>query len=116
MWFSGEEPVLNKSIQARFWKGLLVLFVLFLGFPQMVEGSPGPLKLEVYPGFDGEMKGDWVPVRVKITNSGARRWSAWNARASRASREVAAVGPWAVQRGRYLTSCYRRQWCINVDK
>lgn len=71
MWFSGEEPVLNKSIQARFWKGLLVLFVLFLGFPQMVEGSPGPIKLEVYPGFDGEMKGDWVPVRVKITNSGA---------------------------------------------
>src|SRR5690606_16893588 len=71
MWFSGEEQVLTKRARTCFWKGLLVLFAFFLGLPGVAEGSPGPIKLGVYPGFDGEMKGDWVPVRVKITNSGA---------------------------------------------
>ncbi|WP_460415545.1 DUF7408 domain-containing protein [Planifilum fimeticola] len=51
-------------------KGLLLLLVLFLGFPGMAAGAPGQLRLEVSPGYDGVYKGDWVPVRVKISNTG----------------------------------------------
>ena len=51
-------------------KGLVMLLVLFLGFPGMAAGAPGQIRLEVSPGYDGVYKGDWVPVRVKISNTG----------------------------------------------
>lgn len=62
---------MTKRARTCFWKGLLVLFAFFLGLPGVAEGSPGQIRMEVDPGFGGVMKGEWVPVRVRLANSGS---------------------------------------------
>lgn len=55
-------------------KGLLIAFIFILLcsiLPDQVMAEKGdvkPVKLEVFPGFDGSYRGPWIPVRVKITN------------------------------------------------
>lgn len=59
----------QRSKRNQYWI-IVFLLILFLGFPGAAMGAPSRIELEVFPGFDGAYKGDWVPVRVRISNPG----------------------------------------------